>query len=238
VTDVLTAIRLAPDRRLPTAPGKLILVTSPKGGSGKSVLARHLLVSAAQAGLVALGLDFDRQQTLLKWAERRARTREAFPEFVPVRVEPASLIDWRAALRRPDGIQLAVLDTPPSVEDHLPALHALAETADLVLVPAVCTQDDVDSVAPWVHALQTRGLRPTVVLNRANRRTSSFGRMRGVLIKAGPVCPTELPQLEDIHVPAIKGLTLLDYSRSRGIAPFEELWAFVRREVGLGETSP
>jgi chromosome partitioning protein len=233
VTDVLTAIRLAPDRRPPATPGKLILVTSPKGGSGKSVLSRHLLVSAAQAGLAALGLDFDRQQTLLKWAERRARTREAFPEFVPVRVEPASLIDWRTVLRRPDGVQLAVLDTPPSVEDHLSALHALAEAADLVLVPAVCTQDDVDSVAPWVRALQTRGLRPTVVLNRANRRTSSFARMRGVLIKAGSVCPTELPQLEDIHVPAIKGLTLLDYSRSRGIAPFEELWAFVRREVGL-----
>ena len=221
------------------AAGKIILVTSPKGGSGKSVLSRHLLVSAAQAGFSALGLDFDRQQTLYKWGERRARTREAFPEFAPVAVEPASLLDWRAALRRPDGAPgstgVTVMDTPPSVEDHLPALHALAEAADLVLVPAVCTQDDVESVAPWVRALQARGLRPTVVLNRANRRTSSFARMRGVLIKAGAVCPTELPQLEDIHVPAIKGLTLLDYSRSRGIPPFEELWAFVRREVGLGE---
>jgi chromosome partitioning protein len=213
--------------------GKIILVTSPKGGSGKSVLSRHLLVSAAQSGFSALGLDFDRQQTLHKWGERRARTRDAFPEFAPVAVEPASLLDWRAALLRPETADVTVMDTPPSVEDHLPALHALAEAAGLVLVPAVCTQDDVESVAPWVRALQARGLRPTVVLNRANRRTSSFARMRGVLIKAGSVCPTELPQLEDIHVPAIKGLTLLDYSRSRGIAPFEELWAFVRREVEL-----
>jgi chromosome partitioning protein len=57
--------------------------------------------------------------------------------------------------------------------------------------------------------------------------------MRGVLVKVGSVCPTELPQLEDVHVPAVKGLTLLDYSKSRGIAPFEEIWAYVKREIGL-----
>jgi chromosome partitioning protein len=57
--------------------------------------------------------------------------------------------------------------------------------------------------------------------------------MRGVLVKAGSVCPVELPQLEDIHVPSTKGLTLLDYSKSRGMEPFEEIWAYVRREIGL-----
>lgn len=212
---------------------RVLLVSSPKGGSGKSVLSRHLLVSAAQAGIRAVGLDFDRQQTLAKWAARRTRTRETFADFAEAHVETVALQDWRGALRRTDGHELAVLDTPPSVEDHLPAIEALAEAADLVLVPAVCTQDDVDSVAPWVKALGAKGFRCAVVLNRANRRTTSYARMRGVLVKAGAVCPTELPQLEDIHVPASKGLTLLDYSKSRGIEPFEEIWAHVRREVGL-----
>jgi chromosome partitioning protein len=212
---------------------RVLLVSSPKGGSGKSVLSRHLLVSAAQAGVRAIGLDFDRQQTLTKWAARRTRTREAFPDFAEAVVEPVTLQDWRTALRCTEGYRLAVLDTPPSVEDHLPAIGALGEAADLILVPAVCTQDDVDSVAPWVRALAGKGFRCSVVLNRANRRTTSYARMRGVLVKAGSVCPTELPQLEDIHVPASKGLTLLDYSKSRGIEPFEEIWAYVRREVGL-----
>jgi chromosome partitioning protein len=101
------------------------------------------------------------------------------------------------------------------------------------LVPAMCTQDDVESVAPWIKALAAKGFRYSVVLNRANRRTTSYARMRGILVKAGSVCPTELPQLEDIHVPSTKGLTLLDYSRSRGIEPFEEVWAYVRREMKL-----
>jgi chromosome partitioning protein len=212
---------------------RILLISSPKGGSGKSVLSRHLLVSAAQAGVRAVGLDFDRQQTLAKWAARRARTREAFPDFAATAVEPVTLQDWRGALRRTEGHQLAILDTPPSVEDHLPAIEALGEAADLILVPAVCTQDDVDSVAPWVGALGVKRFRCSVVLNRANRRTTSYARMRGVLVKAGSVCPTELPQLEDIHVPSTKGLTLLDYSKSRGIEPFEEIWAYVRRELGL-----
>lgn len=212
---------------------RTILISSPKGGSGKSVLARHLLVSAAQSGLKTLGLDFDRQQTLAKWAARREKTREAFPDFASAHVQPASLQDWRGALTMREGRDLVIMDTPPSVEDHLPAIDGLGLAADLVLVPSVCTQDDVEAVAPWIRALSEKGLRATVILNRANRRTSSFGRMRGTLIKAGQVCPTEIPQLEDIHVPSVKGLTLLDYSKSRGIAPFEEIWAYVRREVGV-----
>ncbi|HVO23353.1 MAG TPA: ParA family protein [Candidatus Margulisiibacteriota bacterium] len=212
---------------------RILLISSPKGGSGKSVLSRHILVSAAQAGVKAIGLDFDRQQTFVKWAARRARTREAFPDFAETAVEPVSLQDWRGALRRTDGYQLAVLDTPPSVEDYLPAIDSLGQVADLILVPAVCTQDDVESAAPWVRTLAGKGFTCSVVLNRANRRTTSYARMRGVMVKAGSVCPTELPQLEDIHVPSTKGLTLLDYSKSRGIEPFEEIWAYVRREIGL-----
>jgi chromosome partitioning protein len=212
---------------------RILLISSPKGGSGKSVLSRHLLVIAAQAGIHAIGLDFDRQQTLAKWAARRIQTREAFPDFVSTIVEAVPLQDWRGALRRTIGYQLAIIDTPPSVEDHLPAIDALGEMADLILVPAVCTQDDVESAAPWVRALADKGFQCSVILNRANRRTTSYARMRGLLVKAGAVCPTELPQLEDIHVPSTKGLTLLDYSKSRGIAPFEEIWAYVRREIGL-----
>src|SRR3712207_5685832 len=162
---------------------RVLLISSPKGGSGKSVLSRHLLVSAAQSGIRAIGLDFDRQQTLAKWAARRVRTREAFPDFAGTVVEPVTLQDWRGALRRTESYQLAVLDTPPSVEDHLPAVEALGEAADLILVPAVCTQDEIDSVAPWVRALAGKGFRCSVVLNRANRRTTSYARMRGVLVK-------------------------------------------------------
>lgn len=211
--------------------GKIILISSPKGGSGKSVLARHLLVSARQAGLDAIGVDFDRQGTFDKWALRRAATRATFPDFLHAEVKPARLQDWRAGLHLAGVAELAIMDTPPSVEDHLAAISQLAEAADLIIVPAVCTQDDVDSVAPWVEALQAKNTRVVIVLNRANRRTTSFARMRGRLIKIADICPVEIPQLEDVHVPSSKGLTLLDYSKSKGQASFEEVWAYVERQV-------
>ena len=211
--------------------GKVVLVSSPKGGSGKSVIARHLLVSAAQGGIKAVGVDFDRQGTFEKWGKRREQTRVMFPEFASAVVHAARLQDWRAGLKLARAAELCIIDTPPSVEDHLAAISSLAEEADLVVVPAVCTQDDIDSVAPWIELLKQKAKKAVLVLNRANRRTTSFARMRGRLIKIADVCPVEIPQLEDVHVPSSKGLTLLDYTKSRGQEPFEEVWAFVRRQV-------
>jgi chromosome partitioning protein len=180
-----------------------------------------------------MGIDFDRQQTFYKWSARRARTRSTFPEFAETIVEAATLPEWRPALRRSIAYDLAIMDTPPSVEDHLPAIEALGEAADLILIPAVCTQDDVESVGPWAKALSAKGLHCAVVLNRANRRTTSYARIRGIFVKSGRVCPVELPQLEDIHVPSSKGLTLLDTNKSRGIEPFQEIWAYVRQELKI-----
>ncbi|WP_083824323.1 ParA family protein [Komagataeibacter rhaeticus] len=210
---------------------KVILVSSPKGGSGKSVIARHLLVAAAQEGMSVIGVDYDRQGTLDKWAQRRERTLESFPSFAPVKVIPSTLQNWRSGLKAAQSADLVVLDTPPSVEDHMAAITGLAQSADLVIVPSVCTQDDADSVAPWSAVLKNTGCKSVLVLNRANRRTNSFAKIRGRLIKVADVCPIELPQLEDVHVPSAQGLTLLDFTKSRGQEAFEELWAFTKRII-------
>ncbi|ACB97304.1 ParA family protein [Beijerinckia indica] len=212
---------------------KILLVSSPKGGSGKSVLARHLMVSAAQDGISVLGVDYDRQSTFCKWGERRKATRVKFPEFVDAEVVHGDLKNWRSSIADGKEKSLLIVDTPPSVEDHLAAITQLSSQSDMILVPAVCTQDDMDSVAPWIQVMIEHNKNAVIVLNRANRRTTSFARVRGRLIKLAEVCPVEIPQLEDVHVPSSKGLTLLDYTKSKGQASFEEIWAFVRRRLGL-----
>ncbi|MBS0961344.1 ParA family protein [Acetobacter thailandicus] len=210
---------------------KVILVSSPKGGSGKSVVARHLLVLAAQNGLTVLGVDFDKQGTLEKWGNRRKKLREKYPDFIDVPVISSTLQAWRSGLNNAEKYDLVVVDTPPSVEDHMSAITGLAQKADLVVIPSVCTQDDVDSVLPWVSILKNATKNSIIILNRANRRTNSFARIRGSFLKVADVCPVELPQLEDVHVPSGKGLTLLDFTKSRGQEAFEELWLFVKRKV-------
>ncbi|MFT8781430.1 ParA family protein [Acetobacter orientalis] len=211
---------------------KIVLVSSPKGGSGKSVVTRHLLVAAAQDGQRVIGIDFDRQGTIDKWGKRRQALRSKMPEFIDVPIIGAQLQDWRGGLSNAKGYDLAVIDTPPSVEDHMAAITGLAQAADVVVVPCACTQDDVDSIAPWIDVLNQVTNNTVVVLNRANRRTNSFARVRGRLIKVADVIPVELPQLEDVHVPSGKGLTLLDFTKSRGQEPFEEFWAFINRKIG------
>jgi cellulose biosynthesis protein BcsQ len=51
---------------------KTIVITSQKGGSGKTMLAAHLAVEAERTGdAPAWLIDTDRQATLTRWHERR-----------------------------------------------------------------------------------------------------------------------------------------------------------------------
>jgi len=213
--------------------GRIVLLSSPKGGTGKSSLARNLLVCGAQAGLNVLGIDFDRQSTLHKWFLRRERLREGIPEAPRVEVRPAALADWRRVLDEAAAYDLVVLDTPPSIEDHYNAAVGLAGASHLVLVPCGQTQDDIDSVSPWMTTLVKSGVSAAFVLNKANRRTKSYEAARGRLLKVGALAPVEIPALEDIHLTAGKGLSVLDVKGAKATESFDALWSYIAREAGL-----
>jgi chromosome partitioning protein len=209
------------------------VLCSPKGGTGKSSLARHLLVSAAQDGKDALGLDFDKQGTLAKWQARRDKTRATYPSFAATEVVSADLKDWRAVLAKAKERAIVIIDTPPSVEDHIDSIYGLTKMADFVIVPTGTSIDDLDSVLPWMKALGERSVHAAFCLNKVNRRTNSFLKAKARLLKFGPVSPVEIPTLEDIHVPATNGLSVLDHVKARGLDAFESMWDYVKREAKL-----
>ena len=63
---------------------KTVVITSQKGGSGKTTVAAHLAVAAAQSGHgSAVLIDTDPQQTLATWW--KVREAEA-PKLAPVTV--------------------------------------------------------------------------------------------------------------------------------------------------------
>ncbi|MFC0389161.1 nucleotide-binding protein [Muricoccus vinaceus] len=212
-----------------------IMLSSPKGGVGKSSLARNILVLAARAGHSVTGVDFDQQATLATWTQRRERARSSIPELSAIPVSASSLDDWRGTLKavRKSEVEVVVVDTPPSIELNLAALVSLSKEADLILVPCQQTQDDVDSVGPWMVRLMEARARAVFVLNRSNRRAKSFGAIRAKLLSVGPVCPVEIPQLEEIPLAAGKGLGVMDLARPSSGETFESLWSYVAREVGL-----
>lgn len=211
------------------------MLSSPKGGVGKSSLARNILVLAARAGHSVTGVDFDQQATLATWTQRRERVRSSIPELSAIPVSASSLDDWRGTVRlvRKSAVEVVVVDTPPSVELNLTALVSLSKEADLILVPCQQTQDDVDSVGPWMVRLLEAKAKAVFVLNRSNRRARSFGAIRAKLLSVGPVCPVEIPQLEEIPLAAGKGLGVMDLARPSSGETFESLWSYVAREVGL-----
>ena len=169
----------------------------------------------------------------MKWQTRRLKTRETYPTFVPVQVVAGRLLNWRAVLKSLPATRLVVADLPPTVEHDLPMVTALCAAANFVLVPTSATADDLDSVLPWMRALQKAGCNAAFVMNWVNRQTKSFASARTKLIKTGAMCPVEIPSLEDMHNNVPIGLSLLDGAKSRGLEPVEGVWAFLRREVRL-----
>ena len=76
-----------------------IATVNAKGGVGKTVLALHLAVVAAQGGRSVAVLDLDPQATAARWGARRKA-----PAPVARAVAPSQLAaDLRTASRRPCG---------------------------------------------------------------------------------------------------------------------------------------
>ena len=209
----------------------MILITTPKGGSGKTTAAR-LLASEAAREMDVRGIDCDPQRTFARWGERRQAARAIEREIAPLEVDSWGLRDWRAIERALPSRRLTVIDTPPSVEDHIQALDGLRRAASLIVVPCGCTQDDVDSIGPWAEAMSQRGGRVVVVLNRADRRRRSFAHARDQLVQVAAVSPVEIPMAEEMHGPFGSGLAPVDFgTRSAAGAASAALWGFVKREI-------
>ena len=107
---------------------KTIVITSQKGGSGKTTVAAHLAVAAELAGNgPAVLIDTDPQQTLATWW--KARETES-PKLAPVNLRelPAKLDTLRQM-----GFVYCFIDTPPALTEQNRQVLGLA---DLVLIPA------------------------------------------------------------------------------------------------------
>ena len=135
---------------------KTLRLLSRKGGVGKSTLAIHLAVLAQRVGLRALLLDMDPQRSAAAWW--RAREAET-PQLAEV--APEALRDVLDAARA-DGVDLAVVDTRPSVEAD--AVH-VATLSDLILVPTRPAILDLRAILATLDVVKGAARRALIVLN-------------------------------------------------------------------------
>lgn len=213
------------------APKKLyrLLVSGPKGGIGKTTLSRNIAVAAALDGMTVATLDLDMQRSLSKWFSKRP------DDMAPITHYEAGMVqdDIRAALDGIQDVDLLVIDTPPSIEDHPEAFRLLAAAADLILVPTGQSDDDLDSVRPWMRFVRKTSNQAAFVLNRVKPRARSFVEAKAILVSEGRVCPIEVPDYEDIAFTSSQGIGLLELKGGKGTEYMSGVWAFVRAEMGM-----
>lgn len=208
-----------------------VAVAAPKGGVGKSTLVRAMLASAAGAGISAVGINMDEQQTLTTWHQRRELIRAHRPEISKIDVLTKPIGEWRSALSAIASYTIAFFDTPPGHGQNAVAISNICEKVDLVLIPTGVTEDDLNEVIPFAQSVA--GEKAAFVLMKANRRTKSFIAAQTMLNKAGRLCPIEVPTLEDIHQFHPSGMTAIDMLGANGSEQLTAVWDFVRREVRL-----
>jgi chromosome partitioning protein len=161
---------------------KKIVITSQKGGSGKTTLAAHLAVEAERAGdAPAWLIDTDEQGTLSQWHERREAE-------TPQRAEmPFARLEAGLANMSERGAAYCFIDTAPTISGQSASIIALA---DLVLIPVRPSPADLWAVAETVTLVKDAGKPFLFVLTQAKPQATITAQTIAALSEHGRVAQT------------------------------------------------
>jgi chromosome partitioning protein len=158
---------------------KVIVITSQKGGSGKTTIAAHLSVEAERAGDGPVWIiDTDEQGTLSQWHERRE------PE-TPQRAEmPFARIDAGLSNIAARGASYCFIDTAPTISTQS---SILIDLADLILIPVRPSPADLWAVAETVTLVKNAGKPFLFILTQAKPQATITAQTVAALSQHGRV---------------------------------------------------
>jgi chromosome partitioning protein len=158
---------------------KTILVTSQKGGSGKTMLTAHLAVEAERAGDAPVWLiDTDRQGTLTRWHQRREADT---PQRADVRIER---IEVGLATLTAQGGAYCFIDTAPTISEQNASLLRLA---DFVIIPVRPSPSDLWAVTDTVQLVKEAGKPFLFVITQAKPQAGITAQAIAALSEHGRV---------------------------------------------------
>ncbi len=196
---------------------KMIVLHTPKGGSGKSTVARELAVAAAGTMQTALA-DLDPQGTTSGWYRRREAKTPHLVKLDPL----GSAEELKAA-----GVEVLVVDTPPG---QPPFIGPLLARADVVLVPVRPTPDDLLAAAPIAASLSTHPAW-AFVLSQVPPRTRLLAGALRQLAALGRVAPAQFTFRADYPAAAISGQAAYEYT-GKAAQEAADLWSYVQSLLG------
>ncbi len=214
---------------------RTIAFVTQKGGSGKTTLAASLAVAGASTGERVIALDFDLQGSLTRWGRRRAANS---PHKIAVeQFETARLRRLGAILHRLDdaGFTLAIFDTP-GVDSEV--VQAVAETADLCLLPVRPTVLDIEAAADTFRAAYFANRKAAFVLNQcpATPRSARANDAARKLSRLGVLAEPMIAARIDYQDAIAAGLGVTEYAGG-GRAAYEvnALWSWIESQLWRAE---
>ena len=183
---------------------RTVVITSLKGGSGKSTITVNLAVVAE--GAVAL-VDTDHPQgSASHWFNaRKAETPVFADSFTPT------------------GIDYLFVDTPPRRPDP-----EVIEIADLVIIPVKPSPNDLRAVGDTLAVVERLQKPFCFAINMAKPRTNIAMNALQVLAQYGRVAPVMLGDRVDFAESMIDGLAVSELSpKSKSTEEVAQLWRYV-----------
>ncbi len=199
---------------------RVIVVSSQKGGSGKTTLCGQLAVQAelAGAGPVAI-VDTDPQGSLAAWWN--ARESET-PAFMKTSIE--YLEDSLDLLTR-SGVRFVFVDTPPAVTKMI---EEIVGYADLVLVPTRPSPHDLRAVGTTIDIVAAQRKPIVFAINDATPRARITSDAAIALSQHGTVAPVTIHHRVDFATSMIDGRTVMETNpTSRSANEIADLWSYL-----------
>jgi chromosome partitioning protein len=197
-----------------------ILVASSKGGCGKSTVATNLAAHYAQSGKNTALIDLDRQQSSLRWAQKR-------PDGVPG-VLGLEGKGKRFAAHLPPDTERVIVDSPAGA--HRDELEPLMEDIDAVIVPVQPSAMDLDATIPYLKELRAiprikRGTVPVaLVANRLKPWTNASQEALAAMKELPFPVVAQLRDSQGYVVLTGLGKSIFDYG-SENVRAHQDDWA-------------
>ncbi|MGH7744191.1 MAG: AAA family ATPase [Candidatus Dormibacteria bacterium] len=200
---------------------KTIVITSQKGGSGKTTLAAHLAVEAERVGDKPTWLiDTDKQGTLSLWHERRE-------SGTPQRADaPFARLAEGLKVLRDQGAAFCLIDTPPTISEQS---ATVLELADLVLIPVRPSPADLWAVSETVSLVKEADKPFLFVITQAKAQASITAQSIAALSQHGRVAQAFIADRVPYAVAMTGGRTAPELgAKSAAAEEISALWRDVK----------
>jgi chromosome partitioning protein len=197
------------------------VLSSRKGGVGKTTLTAHLAIAAVQSGLSVAVADYDPQGGLAAWFNARKVPLSGLA-FANAN---GGIIGARDAAER-GGVDLFLVDTEPGSGDSVADALAIA---DLVVTPVQASPNDLRAVGSTVRLVNESGKPMVFVINRVKPRVRLTHQASAALSQHGTVAPVLIGDRTDFASSMTGGLTAGELEpKSKSAAEVGELLAYLR----------